>query len=84
MTHKINSLREQIKEEVIERFASIEHECWKKWAITILKEENISEERKKRWKKCFVPYDELDEETKEDKISCAQKLYDILEREGIL
>lgn len=50
---------------VRERLAAIEHKQWMDWAETLMEEENLSDERVERWEQYMVPYDELDEETKE-------------------
>lgn len=42
------------------------HDLWVEWAKTLMEgEPSISEERRKRWQECFVPYAELSEEMKE-------------------
>lgn len=51
--------------ELLEELAAIEHDQWIEWASSIIRSENISESRKKRWESLFVPYSELSEEMKE-------------------
>ena len=51
---------------LLEAVAEFEHEQWMAWAKNLLEREpNISQERKARWQKLFVPYAELSEEMKE-------------------
>ena len=50
---------------VLERLAALEHEQWVSWATALLESEQLSKERKIRWKKLFVPYHQLDEAVKE-------------------
>ena len=50
----------------IERLAEAEHEQWMRWAKALLEREpGISQARRERWSKLFVPYAELSEESKE-------------------
>ncbi|MEM9547767.1 MAG: RyR domain-containing protein [Bacteroidota bacterium] len=54
-----NERTEEIAEEI--------HNIWLRWAKKLLEsEQNISEERKKRWQEeCFKPYSELTEQMKD-------------------
>lgn len=69
----------EFKEELIEKFAALEHEQWVYWAKKILEEEDIDKERAARWKALFVPYTELEEADKEDDRKWARKVLDIVE-----
>lgn len=71
----------KLENELIEKLAELEHEQWIKWSQTIAEKENISEERLERWKKFWVPYSELDEETKEHDRVWARK---VIEKVGIV
>ena len=52
------------------------------WAKDIIKEENISSERKDRWKKdCFKPYSELTDDMKKFDREWAKKAYNIMKEE---
>lgn len=64
---------------LVERLAAIEHEQWIAWATTILESEDISPERAERWRGYMVPYDQLDEATKEHDRVWARKAIDALE-----
>jgi hypothetical protein len=67
---------------LLEKLAALEHAQWIAWATTILDQENISEERASRWAKYFVPYEELDEATKEFDREWARKAIDIINERG--
>jgi hypothetical protein len=67
------------REELIEALAALEHEQWMEWAKNIIKSEVIDRERVGRWKALFVPYDELDEESKEKDREWARKVLAIIE-----
>ena len=51
------------RKELIDAIASIEHEQWMHWARGVFPE--VLKERQFRWQKYLVPYEKLDEETKE-------------------
>ncbi len=69
------------KNKIIEKLAELEHEQWMKWAKDILKTENITEERVKRWKEeSFKPYKDLTEEQKDMDREWAEKVYNIMTR----
>lgn len=64
-----------------EDLANLEHEQWMKWAKNILKSEDISEDRAKRWKEeCFKPYSKLTEEMKDFDREWADKVLKILNK----
>ncbi|MFW6247355.1 MAG: RyR domain-containing protein [bacterium] len=62
---ELNMLLENKKEELLEILSELEHIQWMDWANNLMKNENISEDRKRRWNKYCVPYNELSEEVKE-------------------
>lgn len=66
--------------EMLEKIANLEHEQWMLWAKSIL-DEPISQERRERWEKLFVPYDELTEGMKELDRKWARKVLDELKEE---
>ena len=47
----------------LERVAAIEHEQWMAWSKSVAPE--VSPERRARWEKYWVPYDELPDDVKE-------------------
>jgi hypothetical protein len=49
--------------ELIERLARVEHEQWMAWSQSVANE--VSPERRRHWRDCWVPYDQLPEERKE-------------------
>ena len=77
-------ISEKKKDKLLEEISELEHKQWMEWAKTILKEEDISEEREKRWKKDFKDYKDLPEDVKEFDREWARKVIKILEKNGIL
>ena len=69
------------EEDIFEELASLEHDQWMLWAKDIIKSEDISPERAARWKKLFVPYDELSEEDKDKDREWAKKVMSIIDKE---
>lgn len=64
--------------EVLAEF--VHSEMWEKWAKEIINTEpNISEERRERWRGCFVPYNELSEEMKDLDRGFAKRILGILD-----
>lgn len=63
---------------LLEKLAALEHDQWVEWASTIWATENISEERKQRWQKAFIPYSELSEEVKEQDRIWARKVLEVI------
>ena len=57
--------------DLLERLAALEHEQWVHWARAV--SEEVSEERRKRWEKYFVPYDQLPEDVKKSDREWANK-----------
>ncbi len=47
----------------VERVAEVEHEQWMAWSQSVAPE--VSEERRARWKKYWIPYKDLPDEVKE-------------------
>lgn len=56
---------DKLNSNTVERLARVVHNQWMDMAKGLMKEEKISPERAKRWKKLLVPYDKLSEEMKE-------------------
>ncbi len=66
---------------LIEELAELEHDQWMKWAKDILKSEDITEERAKRWKKeSFKSYKDLSEEQKDMDREWAEKVMKIVNK----
>ena len=65
------------KQIIIEKLAKLEHDQWIEWAKNISSKENLSSERLARWKKLYVPYEELSEEMKEEDRKWARKVFEI-------
>lgn len=68
------------EDKAIEALASIEHDQWVEWAKSLAKNEKLSSDRVKRWKKLYVPYDELTEESKEQDRVYARKVIAALKK----
>lgn len=47
----------------LERVSEVEHEQWMEWSKSVAPE--VSPERRARWEKFWVPYEELPEDIKE-------------------
>jgi hypothetical protein len=63
----------------LEELASLEHDQWQGWAKAILKKEpSITEDRRKRWEKLFVPYSELSDKSKEQDRRYARRVLEII------
>jgi len=72
-------ISKKVENKIIEELAALEHEQWMKWAKDILKTEDITKERSKRWEEeSFKPYKDLTEEQKEMDREWAKKVYDIV------
>lgn len=69
VTGRVSVIREHERQrhrQVLETLAADAHERWMRWAKTLLENEpGISEARRARWQKVFVPYDDLPETIKE-------------------
>jgi hypothetical protein len=63
--------------ELLEKLAAIEHEQWKEWSESVAPE--VSEERKARWETYWVPYDQLDEKTKDLDREWAMEVMEVIE-----
>lgn len=50
---------------LLEKLAALEHDQWVKWSKELAEKERLSPDRVERWKQFWVPYEELDEATKE-------------------
>jgi hypothetical protein len=55
----------------VERVAEVEHEQWTAWSKAIAHE--VSPERRARWERYWVPYDDLPEDVKEQDRIWARK-----------
>lgn len=67
-----------IMNEKIEKLAELEHEQWMEWSKAIAGSENISKDRLERWGKCWKPYNELNENQKDQDRVYARKVITIL------
>jgi HEPN domain-containing protein len=75
-----NTLRISALNILLESLSELEHKQWMAWAKDLLKKEDLSDNRKERWEKLFVPYKNLSEDMKKEDRKYAQKVLDILKR----
>jgi len=66
------------KKELLEELAKIEHDQWIEWSKSVSSE--VSDERRNRWKKYWVDYDELSEEVKEQDRVYARKIIKVIDQ----
>lgn len=66
--------------EIIEALAAIEHDQWMDWSKSIAQTEELSTDRIERWSKLWVPYEELDDNVKEQDRIYARQVYIILDK----
>ncbi len=74
---RIEELRERLlkvssNNELLEKLSDIEHQQWMEWSKSVAPE--VSEERRKRWEKLWIPYADLSEEMKEEDRKYARKV----------
>jgi hypothetical protein len=60
------------RDTTLERVAALEHEQWMAWSKAVASE--VSPERRARWEKYWVPYDQLPEDIKEIDREWARKV----------
>lgn len=65
---------------LLEELSELEHEQWIKWSKEVCKTENISESRKSRWEKYWIPYNELTDDIKEFDREYARKILDLVKK----
>jgi hypothetical protein len=64
--------------ELLEKLAELEHKQRADWAINIMKTENISHKRTRRWDSMLIEYKYLTEEQKEQDRIYARKVINLL------
>ncbi len=74
--HKMNKKADN---NLLEKLADLEHKQWVEWSKAVADE--VSEDRKKRWEKYWVPYSELSESVKEQDRVYARKILKIIKEE---
>ncbi len=65
-------------ESLVEKLAELEHEQWVHWSKALAMQESISEVRRKRWEKYWVPYSDLPEDVKESDRKWARRVLEII------
>jgi len=63
-------------DQLLERLADLEHQQWEEWSKAVAPE--VSDERRARWEKYWVPYAQLDESTKDQDREWAEKVLTIV------
>jgi len=61
---------------LLEQLAEIEHDQWMEWSKSVAPE--VSVERRECWKKLWIPYADLSDETKEEDRKYARKILEIM------
>ena len=69
--------------ELLEKLAAIEHQQWMQWSQNVA-DAVIDEERTERWRRLWIPYDQLSEEMKEQDRTFAKAIMVLLRTEGII
>lgn len=64
--------------DLLEKLSAIEHDQWMAWSKSVAPE--VSKERQDRWKKLWIPYNELSEEMKEEDRKFAKKVLDTVNK----
>jgi len=64
-------------EELLEKLADLEHQQWEEWSKSVADE--VSEERRARWETFWVPYEQLDEKTKDMDREYARKIMELVQ-----
>lgn len=67
-----------LNKNLLEELSKIEHDQWIEWSKSVSSE--VSDERKERWEKYWVPYDDLSEEVKEQDRVYARKVLDVVNK----
>lgn len=74
----LTSCREE-PEPLLERLARLEHQQWMAWSQSVAPE--VSPDRRERWRKYWVPYEDLPEDIKElDRVWARKVLAEVNER----
>lgn len=60
----------------IEKIAELEHQQWIAWSKAVADE--VSEERRARWQKYWIPYAELSEDVKEHDRKWARRILEVI------
>ena len=66
--------------QILEKLAALEHKQWVHWSRAVAHE--VSPERRARWEKYWVPYEELPEDVKEADREWARKVLQLIGKEG--
>lgn len=64
---------------VLETLAEVEHRQWMHWSQHVAEEHDLPDELLEKWEENWVPYEELEEETKESDRKWALEAMDAIE-----
>lgn len=67
---------------LVERLAELEHRQWMSWTKYLVENHDIPENLEEKWKKNWMPYEELPEEEKEKDRKWARKAVKRVENRG--
>ncbi len=63
---------------LLEELSAIEHDQWIEWSKSVAPE--VSKERKKRWEKYWIDYEDLLDDVKEQDREYARKVIDVVNK----
>jgi hypothetical protein len=69
---------------LIEKLAAFEHKRWIEWSVALTQINELSRHTLERWKKLWIPYDQLEEDHKEKNRRWAYVILDVLKEEGLI
>ena len=76
----IKKIHEKREKEMIKKLAELEHEQWCFWSKDIAST-GLNDLRLERWKKLWIPYNELPEEMKREDRLWAERVLKVFRRE---
>lgn len=70
--------------ELVEALAALEHRQWRHWTQSLAEREDLPDHLVERWEENWVPYDELDDETKDHDRAWAKSVVELLNEHEIV
>lgn len=70
-------------QKLLEELAALEHRQWVYWTQELTKREDLPDHLIERWEENWVPYDELDEGTKDHDRKWAQRAHAIFREHSV-
>lgn len=65
--------------ELLEELAALEHRQWIYWSKHVAENNDIPDDLREKWERSWIPYEELDEETKEHDRKWARKALEVID-----